>query len=126
MPLYCEPTFEPERTMPPGKGVIAPATPRIASTPASVARIVVSQSSPMIEKIAAADAFLGEADLALDEEFAVHDRHAPVAAPVERLGYLPFVAELAHGVADLDLEFAVERANTPPCRGRSARIGRAG
>ena len=61
MPLYLEPTFEPERTMPPGKGVMTSATSAMASTAASA----VSQQAGAVvaedEQVAAADRVGGDA-----------------------------------------------------------------
>ena len=49
--LYFEPTFEPERTMPPGNGMITSGTAAIAATAASAAASVASRSRPMIRRL---------------------------------------------------------------------------
>jgi hypothetical protein len=46
-PLYFEPTFDPERAIPPGNGMMTPATWRIALTAASVAASVFAALRPM-------------------------------------------------------------------------------
>jgi hypothetical protein len=50
-PLYFEPTFEPERTMPPGNGAIASATFSIARAAASAAARVVCALRPMMSRL---------------------------------------------------------------------------
>ncbi len=50
-PLYFEPTFEPERTMPPGNGVITSGTLAMASTAASVASSRPARSRPSISRL---------------------------------------------------------------------------
>ena len=51
MPLYLPPIFVPERTMPPGNGMIASGTVRMASIAASAARNVVWYERPMRRRL---------------------------------------------------------------------------
>ena len=51
MPLYLVPTFEPERTMPPGNGVITSSILAIASTAASVVSSRPARSVPTISML---------------------------------------------------------------------------
>src|SRR6266540_2967290 len=81
-PLYLLPTLLPDRTTPPGNGMITPGTARIA-----------------FAAIPAADSFYCAEDV-FAQELAVHRRHAPVALAVEELADLPAVAEVAEHPAD--------------------------
>src|SRR5262249_59758351 len=49
--LYFEPTFEPERAMPPGNGMMTSATRPIAFTAASAADSVARRLAPMIRRL---------------------------------------------------------------------------
>ena len=52
------------------------------------------------QQIAAADAFLGDADRGFDQELAVHHRNSPEATITQFLGLLETVAEIANRTAD--------------------------
>ena len=64
-PLYFEPTFEPERTMPPGNGMMTRGRLRIAATARSAAASTAGRVAPEDQEIAAADRLLGHAGLVL-------------------------------------------------------------
>src|SRR5579871_574346 len=50
-PLYFEPTLEPDRTMPPGNGVMVSGTLAIAAVAASAAASVAGAVRPMIKRL---------------------------------------------------------------------------
>ena len=102
MPLYLEPTLEPERTMPPGNGVITSGTSPIASTAAFGDRQQAGAVVAEDEHVAAAHRVGDDAGGFLDDELAVHHRHAPEAVLAEPLGRLEAVAEKARALAEAD------------------------
>ncbi len=118
MPLYLPPTLEPERTMPPGNGVMTPGTLSIAATAASAARKRLGIAFGQQQQIAAADRFLGHTGRRLDEKFAVHDRHAPEMAVAELLGDLPAITEIAQRGSELKFVAARSARQNRRCPGR--------
>ncbi len=101
--LYLEPTFEPERTMPPGNGMMTSGTLAIAPTAACAAASVRRGAPAHDQEVAAADRLLGQAGRRLAQELAVHHRNAPEMLAAEPLGDLPAVAEIAQRIAEPQL-----------------------
>ena len=102
VPLYLEPTLEPERTMPPGNGVMHV---RHVGDGVDGGFRRLQQPGAVVaedEQVAAADRVGGDAGRLLDDELAVHDGHAPEALLAEPLGGLEAVAEEARTLAEAD------------------------
>ena len=116
--MYFEPTFEPERTMPPGKGVITSGTSSIAFTARSQAASTAACELAEHQQIAAADRLLGQAGRLLADELAVHHRDAPEAPAADQLRHLPAVAEEAERGAELQLLLAFEPGEAGRARAR--------
>ena len=112
MPLYLPPIFEPERTMPPGNGMIAPTTSldRIDGGLRGGKRV--GARSGEQQKVAAAHGLLGHAGRRLAEKLAVHHRNPPEMPAAQLLGNLPAVAEIAQRRTELQLERPLEAGET--------------
>ena len=87
----------PERTMPPGNGMITSGTRGDRRDGGLGCRERASaRSRPMIRRLPPPTASLVRPVVVLADELAVHHRDAPVAPAAERLRDLPAVAEIAH------------------------------
>ena len=116
--LYLEPTFDPERTMPPGNGMMTSGTALIALTAASAAASVACALAAHDQQISAADRVLRQAGGRFADKFAVHDRHTPIVFAAKALGDLPAVPEEPQRAAELERLFALEPGVAGGARGR--------
>ena len=123
--LYLEPTLEPERTTPPGNGMMTSGTVADRVDRGLGRGQRPARSSAEDQQVAAADR-CDDAGGLLDDELAVHHRHAPVALAAESLGDLAAVAEEAQVLAERRCACRLRRRRSRPSRGRSARTGRRG
>ena len=107
--LYLLPTFDPDRAIPPGNGMMISGQALIAATAASAAASVNAGSRPMQDDVPAGDP-LGRPEKLLAGELAVHHGDPPVPPAVEPLRGLEPVAEVAEPAADVDRLLADRQA----------------